>query len=103
MIAAVLAVGLRPCSGAIIVLVFSLTQGIFIVGIIGVAAMSLGTGLTVSVLAALAVGAKEIAVRLAARRPRSMALVSGLIRLAAGLLVLLFGASLLAVSLSKGL
>ena len=50
-ISAILAVGLRPCSGAIFVLVFSLAQGFFIAGIAAALAMGLGTGLTVAALA----------------------------------------------------
>ncbi len=38
-LAAVIAVGLRPCSGAIFILVFALSQGIFAVGVIATLAM----------------------------------------------------------------
>ena len=47
---AILAVGLRPCTGAIFVLVFSLAQGFFLAGVAAALAMGLGTGLTVAVL-----------------------------------------------------
>ncbi|HEY9270901.1 nickel/cobalt transporter, partial [Achromobacter sp.] len=52
---AILAVGLRPCSGALIVLVFALAQGFFLAGVASALAMGLGTGLTVAALACLAV------------------------------------------------
>ncbi|WP_312541978.1 nickel/cobalt transporter, partial [Achromobacter mucicolens] len=52
---AILAVGLRPCSGALIVLVFALSQGFFMAGVASALAMGLGTGLTVAALACLAV------------------------------------------------
>jgi len=61
----VLAVGLRPCSGALVVLVFALSQGILLAGIVAVLLMGLGTAITVSVLAAIAVYAKDVARRLA--------------------------------------
>ena len=48
---AVLSMGLRPCTGAVLVLVFSLSQGIFIAGIVSTFAMGLGTGITVALLA----------------------------------------------------
>lgn len=54
---AILAVGLRPCSGALIVLVFALSQGFFLAGVASALAMGLGTGLTVAALACLAVAA----------------------------------------------
>ncbi len=63
--AIVAAIGARPCMGAIFVLLFSLAQGVFFLGILGTAAMSLGTGMTVAVLAALASGARATALRLA--------------------------------------
>jgi ABC-type nickel/cobalt efflux system permease component RcnA len=62
---AILAVGVRPCSGAIIVLVFALSQGLFMAGVAATFVMALGTGLTVSLMAVLAVSARGVAVRLA--------------------------------------
>ncbi|MCC0036991.1 MAG: nickel/cobalt transporter [Hoeflea sp.] len=62
---AVIAVGLRPCSGALIVLTFSMLNGLWIAGIVSAFAMALGTAITVSALATLAVMAKGAAVRLA--------------------------------------
>ena len=59
--AATLAVGIRPCSGAIIVLVFALSQQLLLASIGSVLAMSLGTFITVSSLAALTVSAKDAA------------------------------------------
>lgn len=65
-LAAIVSVGIRPCSGALVVLVFALAQGVFWAGIAATFLMALGTALTVAVLAALAVGAKAVARRLAA-------------------------------------
>ncbi len=62
---AVVAVGLRPCSGAIIVVTFSLLNSLYLGGILSVFAMSVGTAITVSLLAILAVSAKGLAVKLA--------------------------------------
>lgn len=62
---AVLAVGLRPCSGAIIVLTFSLLNSLYLGGTLSVFAMAIGTAITVSTLAITAVSAKGIAVRVA--------------------------------------
>lgn len=84
-------VGVRPCSGAIIVLIFALSQGLLWAGIFATFAMALGTAITVSVLAALAVGSKELAQRMAGEN----SLWAQRIGLAAGLtgsaLVLLMG------------
>jgi nickel/cobalt exporter len=62
--AVVFSVGIRPCTGAILVLVFALTQGLFWAGVAATFAMALGTAITVAVLASLALGSREIALRL---------------------------------------
>jgi len=64
-VSAVLSVGLRPCTGAIVVLAFAFLNGLYLAGIGATLAMSVGTGLTVATLAAMAVGAKSIALRIA--------------------------------------
>lgn len=66
-VSAILAVGLRPCSGALIVLVFALSQGFFLAGVASALAMGLGTGLTVAALACLAVAAGGAATRIGQR------------------------------------
>lgn len=62
---ALVAVGLRPCSGALIVLSFAFLNGLWAGGILSVLAMAVGTGITVSMLATIAVTAKNWAVLLA--------------------------------------
>lgn len=63
--AIIFAIGIRPCSGAVIVLVFALAQGLFWAGVLATFAMSVGTAITVSALAVLAVGSKNVALNLA--------------------------------------
>ncbi|MFP3920302.1 MAG: nickel/cobalt transporter [Dichotomicrobium sp.] len=97
--AIMLAVGIRPCTGAIVVLVFALTQGMFWAGILSTFAMSLGTAITVSVLAAAAVGSRELAARAGgagtvwARRVQAAAALGG------GFVVMTLGIVLFAASL----
>ena len=92
---AIFAVGLRPCSGAILVLVFSLAQGLFLAGIAATFVMGLGTAITVATIAVVAVSAKGIARRLSAGREGSGALIMRGIEFGAAGLVLLFGLGLL--------
>ena len=94
-LAAIVAVGLRPCSGAIIVLVFALAQGLFWIGVASTFVMGIGTAITVAAIATLAVGARGLAGRLAQAKPGTgMLLVRGL-ETAAALVIVLFGAALL--------
>ncbi|WP_338822033.1 nickel/cobalt transporter [Bradyrhizobium septentrionale] len=92
---AILTVGIRPCSGAILVLVFALAQGLFWAGIAATFVMGLGTAITVAAIALVAVSARGLAERLsAARDGGGMVIMRGLEFAAAGL-VLLFGLGLL--------
>lgn len=63
-VAAVVSAGARPCTGALVALVFALSQGMFLAGVAAVFAMAIGTALTTSALGMLALGAKGVAMRL---------------------------------------
>ncbi len=91
----IFAVGMRPCSGAILVLVFSLAQGLFWAGIAATFVMGLGTAITVATIAVLAVSAKGLAGRLSAGRDGGGTLIMRGIEFGAAGLVLLFGIGLL--------
>ncbi|QIP04228.2 nickel/cobalt transporter [Bradyrhizobium symbiodeficiens] len=93
--AAILTVGIRPCSGAILVLVFALAQGLFWAGIAATFLMGIGTAITVAAIAVVAVSAKDIATRLSAGRDGGGALFMRGIEFAAAGVVLLFGTGLL--------
>jgi nickel/cobalt exporter len=94
-LSAVFTVGIRPCSGAILVLVFALAQGLFWAGIAATFVMGLGTAITVATIAILAVSAKGLARRMTASREGSGALLMRGIEFGAAGLVLLFGVGLL--------
>jgi nickel/cobalt transporter (NicO) family protein len=94
--ATVFAAGARPCSGAIVVLTFALSQGLFPAGVLATFAMALGTAATTAALACLAVFAKGAAVRLASRESSRATLIARGLELAAALCVLAYGAALLA-------
>src|SRR6266404_3886833 len=91
----IFAVGLRPCSGAILVLVFALAQGLFLAGIAATFVMGLGTAITVATIAIVAVSARGLAQRLSAGRDGGGTLIMRGIEFGAAGLVLLFGLGLL--------
>jgi ABC-type nickel/cobalt efflux system permease component RcnA/ABC-type uncharacterized transport system substrate-binding protein len=95
----VLGVGLRPCSGALIVLAFALSQGVLVAGIAAVVLMGLGTAITTGALAAAAVGAKGLARRLAGADNAATGALLWWAELVGALAVLGFGLVLLAASL----
>jgi len=92
---AIFAVGIRPCSGAILVLVFALAQGLFWAGIAATFVMGLGTAITVATIAVVAVSAKDLARRLSAGTEGGGTLVMRGVEFGAAGLVLLFGVGLL--------
>ncbi len=94
---AILAVGLRPCSGAIVVLSFAFLNGLYWAGILSTLAMAAGTGLTVAALAVLAVGAKDVAIRL--NGVGGGASIHRLIEIGGAALVFLLGVTLLSAAL----
>jgi ABC-type nickel/cobalt efflux system permease component RcnA len=55
------AVGIRPCTGAILVLVFANGLGLYWAGVSATFAMAVGTFITVSAIAAIAVYSKKLA------------------------------------------
>jgi nickel/cobalt exporter len=94
-LSAIVAVGLRPCSGAIIVLVFALAQSMFWIGVAATFVMGLGTAITVSAIATLAVGARGLAGRLAKAKPGAGMLLLRGAEAAAAVVIIAFGALLL--------
>jgi nickel/cobalt exporter len=93
--AAIFAVGIRPCSGAILVLVFALAQGLFWAGVAATFVMGLGTAITVATIAVVAVSARGLAQRLSGASDGGGALIMRGVEFGAAALVLLFGAGLL--------
>jgi nickel/cobalt exporter len=94
-LSAIVAVGLRPCSGAIIVLVFALAQSMFWTGVASTFVMGLGTAITVSVIATIAVGARGLAGRLAKAKPGAGLLLLRGAETAAAAFIIVFGVLLL--------
>jgi nickel/cobalt exporter len=97
-ISVVLAVGLRPCSGALVVLVFALSQGLLPAGIAAVFLMGVGTAITVAALAVLAVSAKGLARRIGGVDNPVAASVVWWVELLAAVAVLALGVVLLIAS-----
>ncbi|MFB2562860.1 nickel/cobalt transporter [Rhizobium sp. IMFF44] len=98
---AIAAVGLRPCSGALLVMTFSMLNGLYLGGLLSVLAMSIGTALTVSLLAIIAVFAKGTAVRFTGKGSILSVWVGNGIEILGALLVICTGIILLGASLQN--
>ncbi|HET7448688.1 MAG TPA: nickel/cobalt transporter [Methyloceanibacter sp.] len=97
--AVVFSVGIRPCTGAILVLVFALTQGLFWAGVAATFAMALGTAITVAVLATLALGSRELALKLGGANSTWAGMVWTTCAIGGATVILLFGVLMFTASL----
>ncbi len=96
MMSAVVAAGIRPCSGSILILVFALSQNLYGIGILAAVAIGTGTAITTSGLAVFAILAKTAALKIvkAHSNEKAILVVNGLEVLAAAF-VFTLGASLI--------
>jgi nickel/cobalt exporter len=97
--AVVFSVGIRPCTGAILVLVFALTQGMFWAGVAATFAMAVGTAITVAVLATLALGSRELALKLGGANSAWASMVWSTCAIGGATIILLFGVLMFTASL----
>ncbi|RDA61289.1 nickel transporter [Hafnia paralvei] len=91
-LAVVAAMGMRPCSGAILVLLFSKVIGVYLWGVLAAMAMAAGTALTISGIAFLVHIARKIVERWAIQRGRNFSPYWRLaLMLSGGVLLILIG------------
>jgi len=95
------AVGIRPCTGAILVLVFANGLGLYWAGIASTFAMALGTFITVSIIAAIAVYGKKLAARLMRGNSRLLDWAGIGLRMAGGVFIAFLGTILFLGSLGS--
>jgi ABC-type nickel/cobalt efflux system permease component RcnA len=94
------AVGLRPCSGAILVLVFAFGRDLYLAGIGATFAMSLGTAITVSAIATVTVYSKALSTRLLGADSPWVGRLFRLLAVVGSLAIVALGGLLLWVSLT---
>lgn len=95
------AIGIRPCTGAILVLILSNVLGLFWIGVVATFAMAFGTFLTVSAIAILSVYARKLAIRFASGNDKWLAATGLTLRFAGGVLIAFLGATLFISSLTR--
>ena len=95
------AVGLRPCTGALLVLMFSWGLGLYWAGIAATLAMGLGVFITISAIATLAVYGKALALRYSRLSGRKLALAVKGLRVVCGAGIMLLGGLMFWASLGS--
>jgi nickel/cobalt transporter (NicO) family protein len=96
------AVGLRPCTGALLVLIFSYSAGLYWAGVMSTLAMGFGVFVTTAAMASLAVYGKTTALRVSGFDSHRTALVLRFAKILCGLIILILGAMLFWSSLFRG-
>lgn len=102
-VALAFAVGVRPCTGAILVLVFSYSMGMYWAGVASTIAMGLGVFITIAAIASLAVFAKGFALKQAGTDNQLVMWGVRTGKLVIGLAIALFGALLFMGSLGSSM
>lgn len=88
--------GLVPCPGAVIILLFAMTQGFVLWGVAAALSMSLGMGVTLTLIGLLSLGGRELVMKMipgeeAEEKRRRMARLGGVLSLLSFALIILFG------------
>jgi ABC-type nickel/cobalt efflux system permease component RcnA len=94
-----LAVGLIPCSGAVLILVYCLANGLLLSGIMMAGSIALGMAITLASIGILAIHARQGALAVAGRSQRPQGALAALLGLAGPVLIILFGGVMLLGSL----
>ena len=84
-------VGLRPCTGALIIMGFAISQGLFWAGVAATLVMGLGTAITVSALATIAIASRATATRFAGASELWIGRIETLAKLGGGVAMVAFG------------
>jgi ABC-type nickel/cobalt efflux system permease component RcnA len=86
-----IAVGIIPCTGAVIVLLFSISMGILGIGIISTLCMALGMATTISLVGVSTILAKKVVTKFIINRPKVNAILQTTLSIIGALLLTLLG------------
>ena len=98
-LALIAGIAIRPCTGAVIVLVIAWQTGLHALGIGAVVAMSLGTGAFTAMVALASVSVREASFTVSGETAARLSLVAPALQLIAGGVVLMLSLGLLSASL----
>ncbi|NIY76180.1 high frequency lysogenization protein HflD [Thalassospira sp. HF15] len=98
MISTGIVAGLRPCTGSILVLLFTLANGMFLIGIGAAFAMALGVAITVSLIGLAAIGIRTGTQHLFNLSEASSGIIRRTVGFTGATIITLFGVMLLMAS-----
>ena len=95
----IVSIGIRPCTGALLLLFFSCMFDLAWPGALATVAMAIGTAVTTGTLAILAVKSKDLALSFVKKSDRSLLLTHAGLRLGGGAIILLMAGLFLAAQI----
>ncbi|MBN1797632.1 MAG: hypothetical protein JW822_03585 [Spirochaetales bacterium] len=84
-------IGVVPCEGAILVLIFSISINAYWLGIVLALVMSLGMAMTISIMGIATIYSKKGVLKLIAARAGAVKIISSIIQIAGAVVILCFG------------
>ncbi|MCL9782262.1 nickel/cobalt transporter [Vibrio sp. S4M6] len=93
----IVSIGIRPCTGAILALLFANVVGAYWLGVISAFVMSIGTALTTSTIALMTISGKKVVAKYLGASTHSTSTGAVILQLLGGTLLVLFGLLLMQV------
>jgi len=97
-VAMIVSIGIRPCSGALLVMFFACIMGEITAGIVATFVMAIGTGITTGAIAVAAAHSRRGLLKLVGASEPRIALASAIAKIVGGLLICALGVMFAAVS-----
>lgn len=91
----IISIGIRPCTGAIMILLFSKVINLYWLGVVSAFLMALGTAITTSTIAMLTISGKKIIRKYIKSSQEHISVVQLFLQLTGGIILILFGALLI--------
>jgi nickel/cobalt transporter (NicO) family protein len=96
----IISIGIRPCSGALLLLFFACMVDLILPGVLAVLAMAVGTALSTGALAIIAVKSRQLALRLVESSAKRLVVLQAGLRLLGGTVLVLMAAFFLTAQIS---
>jgi len=86
-----LIIGLIPCEGAILILIFSISIGSYWLGIILSIVMSIGMALTISLIGLITIYSRKVVLKLVSANTGTIKIISNIIQIIGAVIIFIFG------------
>ncbi|MCK5599207.1 hypothetical protein KAI78_06250 [bacterium] len=95
----IIAIGIIPCTGGILIMIFCVSIGLLLLGVAAVLSMGIGMGTTISLVGVATVLSKKSAMKLASSQSKTMNLLQKILEIIGALFILAIGSLLFLANL----